>query len=303
MRSETRKLSVRGAEEERQGPSSLCQALHSSVHHLEQLRQQLEEVQSAVQALDHFLSTVREVKAALAKQDPSRQHNEADWEQQRHCWQAAMQQRLQTAAEQSVSVDSSLKAAGMTLTMEGAAVTCQDVVTSVSRQAVDVETKMVRKSDGKELNPIEMCQIKPGDDSPHRGGAEERLTPSRMEEEPGMEAKRSRLEGDDEAKTQREEEHKAKKSEEDVVKAKEQRRGRSSQVKKEGEQKEVQRRVALLGTLREIRGAAEQLRLQEPTLPALQHRYNIWAQTLIILSSVHHINHMIHLLNSSPTQL
>ncbi|KAK5903261.1 hypothetical protein CgunFtcFv8_007057 [Champsocephalus gunnari] len=34
----------------------------------------------------------------------------------------------------------------------------------------------------------------------------------------------------------------------------------------------VQRRFALLGSLREMRGAAEQLRLQEPSLPALQHR-------------------------------
>ncbi|GLD49701.1 nesprin-2-like protein [Lates japonicus] len=108
-------------------------ALHSSVSHLKQLRQQLEKVQLAAQAVDHFLATVREVKAEipapLANQDASRQQNEADWEQERHSWHSALQQRLQTAAEQSEKVDSNLKAAGMTLSMDGATVTCQDVVT------------------------------------------------------------------------------------------------------------------------------------------------------------------------------
>ncbi|XP_035851599.1 nesprin-2 [Sander lucioperca] len=301
LRSEMRKLSERGAEEERQGPhatspSSLCQALHNSVHHLEQLRQRLEKVQPAAHALHHFLATVREVKAEittlLANQDPSRQQNEADWEQERQSWQAAMQQRLQTAAEQSDSVDSTLKAAGMTLTMDGATVTCQDVVTSLSQQAVDVEKELTkarkkgRKHDlfpvGREpiqeLNPMEIRQTNTGDDSTQERGAQEQEhpTPSRTEEEAGLKAKRSRLEGDNDTKTQREEEQKAQtwKSEGDVVKARDQRRGRSSQIKKEGEEKEslVQRRVVLLCSLKEIREAAEQLRLQEPSLPALQHR-------------------------------
>ncbi|KAL7388816.1 hypothetical protein ABVT39_021245 [Epinephelus coioides] len=277
LRSEARKLSERGAEVKRQEleakfPSSLCQALRNTVHHLEQLRQQLEKVQSAAQALDHFLATVREVKAEiptlLAKQDPSRQQNLTDWEQERHCWQAAMQQRLQTAAEQSDCVDSTLKAVGMTLTMDGAAVTCQDVVTSLSQQAVDVEKEMVRAK----------RRERKSDDSPHEGEEQEQDHPtlSRMEEETGLEAKRSRLEEHDETNTQGEGDHKAQTwaSEGDVLKAKDQRRRISSQVKKEGEEKEslIQRRVALLGTLREIRRAAEQLRLQEPTLPALQHR-------------------------------
>lgn len=297
LQSEMRKISERGAKEERQGleatsPSHRCQALHSSVHHLEQLRQQLERVQSAARALDHFLATAREVKAEipslLAKQDPSRQQNEANWEQERQSWQAAMRQKLQTAVEQSDSVDSTLKAVGMTLTMDGATATCRDVVTSLSQQAVDAGKELMRarkRKDelfptGKEqiqenevLNPKEMCQAKAGGESPRE---HEHPTPKGMGGESGMEAKRSRLEGDND--TQREEVHKAQtcKSGEDVLEAKGQRRRRSSQVKKEGEEEKsfVQRSVALLGTLREIKGAAEQLGLQEPTLPALQQRYN-----------------------------
>ncbi|XP_044023969.1 nesprin-2 isoform X2 [Siniperca chuatsi] len=297
LQSEMRNLSERGIEEETQGPdatspSSLCQALHNSVHHLEQLRQRLEKVQSAAQALDHFLATVREVKAEiptlLANQDPSRQQNEADWEQERHSWQAAMQQKLQTAAEQSDSAHSTLKAVGMTLTMDGPTVTCQDVVTSLSQQAADVEKELMRArkrerkdelfpmgkeqiKKNEELNPTEIRQIKTGDDSLQQGGAQdqEHPSPSRMEEESGLEAKSSRLEGDNDTKKQREEEHKAQ-----TWKSEGERRRSSRQVKKEGEEKEslVQRTVALLGALREMRGVAEQLGLQEPTLPALQQR-------------------------------
>ena len=268
LQSEMRKLSERATEEERQGPgatspSPLCLALSNSVHHLQQLRQQLEDVQSAAQAVDHFLATAREVKAEiptlLAGQEPSRQQSEADWEQERHSWQAAVQQKLQTAAEQSDRVDSSLKAAGMTLTMDGATATCQDVVTSLSRHAVEVELMRARKRERKdelfpvgkengELSPVEICQSRTRNDSPQE---QEHPTPTRTEEESGMEATRSRLE------------------------AKEQRRRRSSQVKKEEEKESlVQTRVALLGTLREIKEAAEQLGLQEPTLPALQQRYS-----------------------------
>ncbi|XP_031717653.1 nesprin-2a isoform X2 [Anarrhichthys ocellatus] len=297
LRSEMRKSTERGTDEKIQGPeatspSSLCQAFHNSVHHLEQLRQRLAQVQSAAQALDHFLTTVRDVRAEiptlLANQDPSRQPNEADWEQETHSWQAAMQQRLQTAAKQSDSVDSTLKAVGMTLTMDGAAVMCQDVVTSLSQQAVNVEKEVMRakkRESKEELFPVgrehtsEIRQTNTGDDSTHQGAAQEHEypTPSRTEEEVGLVAKRSRLEGDDDVMTsQREEEHKAqtRTSDGDVLKAEDQRRRRSSQVKKEEEEKEsfVQRRVALLGTLKEIREAAELLRLQEPTLPALQHR-------------------------------
>lgn len=294
-----KKISERGTEEEREGldatsPFSLCLARHSSVHHLEQLRQQLEKVESAVQSLDDFLATVREVEAEipmlLAKQNPSRQQNEADWELERQSWQGATQQRLHTAVEQSDKVDSFLKEVGMTLAMDGATATCQDVVTLLSQQAMDMEKKLMSagERDGKvelppmgkekmqeheELSPQEIRQTKPGSDS-----LQERPTPRWMEEESEMEAKRSRLEGDNGTKTQGQEERKAEtlKSDGDVLDAKGQRRTRSSQVKKEGEEKEslIQRRAALLGKLWEIKGAAEQLGLQEPTVPALQQRYN-----------------------------
>nr|XP_046228198.1 nesprin-2 isoform X4 [Scatophagus argus] len=299
LQSEMRKILGRGTEEERQGPDAtspppLSLALHNSVHHLEQLRQQLDKVQSAAQALDHFLATVREVKAGmpmlLANQNPSGQQNETDWEQERHSWQAVMQQKLHTVAEQSDRADSFLKAVGITLTMDGATATCQDVVTSLSQQAADVgkELMRIRKRErkvkllpmGKEqiqgnedLNPLEVRQIKTGTDSPQE---QEQPTPSWMEEEPGMEAKKCRLEGENDTKTQREEQHKTQtwKTEEDLLDVKGQIGRSSSQLKKEGEEKEslVQRRDALLGMLEEIKGAAEHLGLQEPTLPALQQR-------------------------------
>ncbi|XP_033991567.1 nesprin-2 isoform X3 [Trematomus bernacchii] len=284
LRSEMRKLSERVADEERTSPSSLCQALHNRLHHLRQLRQRLEEVQAAAQALKCFLATVREVEAEIpalqANQDSRRQEHESDRQQERLSWQAAMQQRLQAARTQSDGVDSTLKAVGMTLTMDGANVTCQDVVTSLSQQVLEIEKELKTggKRDGKDgffsvrmeqiqqLNPKEIHQTKPGEGSTQQGGAQEQLTACKMEEE----AKRRKLEEDDDKNTLKKEEAPTRKSEEDVLK---ERRRRNSQVQKEGEKKSmVQRRFALLGALREIRGAAEQLRLQEPSLPALQHR-------------------------------
>ncbi|AWP20311.1 putative nesprin-2-like [Scophthalmus maximus] len=114
--------------------------------------------------------------------------------------------------------------------------------------------------------PVEKCATKTRDGSPRQVGTQERehRPPSAAEEESGLEAKRCKLDGEHQAGTW--------KSDGD---AEDQRRGRR-QVKKEGEEKEkessVQRRAALLGALREIRGAAEQLRLHELTLPALQQR-------------------------------
>ncbi|XP_062415634.1 nesprin-2-like isoform X4 [Pungitius pungitius] len=252
LRSEMRKLSERASEEEIQSPPSRCQASHNSVHPLELLRQRLEEVQTAAQALDHFLVTVRDVKAEtqamLAKQDPSRQANEAEW-------QAARHQELLTAAKQSDSVDSTLEAAGMTLTADGARVTCRDVVTSLSRQAVSVEEEVVRANERERKDDLRTV------------GREQLQAFKPVEEEEGLVAKSSRPERDDGVNSQRPEEHEAQtqKSEEDALKAEEHKRRRSIQVKKEGEE-------TLSGTLKEIREAAEQLRLQEPTLPALQHR-------------------------------
>ncbi|KAM7395095.1 hypothetical protein PAMA_006717 [Pampus argenteus] len=301
LQSEMNKLSEQSAEEDRQGPEatsslSLCQALRNSVHHLEQLRQQLEKVQSAARSLDHFLATTRELEIEIpnlpANHDPSREQNEADQEQERVSWQSTMQQRLQTAVEQSDSVDSILKAVGMSLTMDGATVTCQDVVISLSQRVVEKELVRARENkedkdsklfpqrkeemqDSEENNSAEMCPANISDDSPLQGQAA-----SVMEEESELEAKKTRLEGENDTKRQEEEELKAQTQmfEGEVLKTKDQkrrrRRRRKGQVKTEKEEKEslVQRRCALLGALKEIQEAAEQLGLQEPTLPALQQR-------------------------------
>ncbi|KAK2855974.1 hypothetical protein Q5P01_004709 [Channa striata] len=296
---EIKKLSDQSSEEEIQqldstSSSSLCPALHDRVRHLEQLRQQLDKVHSAAQALDHFLATLREIKAEiptlLADQDPKRQRNEADWKQERHSWQATMHQRLRTAAQQSDGVDSILKAAGMTLTTGGATVTCQDIVKSLSKHVVDVEETPVgpRKQGSKdeinpvrkeqmyrteELNPMSACEKKTRHGSPEREGTleQEHHSPRIATEEPQLEAKRSRLHGGNDTKTQGEEEHTAPpwRSEGDV-----QRRRGSIQVKRD-EESVGHKRVALLGALREIRGVAEHLGLQEPTLPALQQRSRV----------------------------
>ncbi|KAM7367651.1 hypothetical protein PAMP_013936 [Pampus punctatissimus] len=305
LQSEMRKLSEQSAEEDRQkleatSSLSLCQALRSSVHHLEQLRQQLEKVQSAVRSLDHFLATTRELKAEIptlqANQDPSRQQNEADQEQEKVSWQAAMQQRLHTAMEQSDSVDSILKAVGMSLTTDGAIVTCQDVVISLSQRVVEIELIRARERENKEdkdsklfpqgkeemqeneeNNSAVMCPANISDDSPLQGQAVSVME----EEESELEAKKTRLEGENDTKRQEEEELKAQTQmfEGGVLKTNDQkrrrrRRRRKGQVKTEKEEKEslVKRRCALLGALKEIRGAAEQLGLQELTLPALQQR-------------------------------
>ncbi|XP_028252465.1 nesprin-2a isoform X3 [Parambassis ranga] len=269
LQAQIRKLTEHSTEDERQVVHSpLCQSLQKSVHHLEDLRQKLEKVQSAAQDLDGFLATVKKVMddipTMLTQQDPSRQENEADWEQETHSWQEAMMQRLQ---EQSDNIDCSLKAVGMTLTMNSATVTCQDVVNSVSEQFVEMGEKLKRARE--KHKGEESCHLK--------GNEQSRIleyhSPRGTEEEPGLESKRSKLEGE----AQKEEEQKAQiwRAEVDVVKAKDQRqRGRSSQVKKKGGEKEslFQRRDALLAALRETKGAAEQLGLKEPTLPALQQR-------------------------------
>lgn len=292
-----RKLSEQSAKKDRQGPEatsslSVCQNLH----HVEQLRQQLLTVQSAVRSLDRFLATTSEVEAGIstlqAKQDPSRQQNEADRERERVSWLAAMEQRLQSAVEQSDSVDSSLKAVGMTLTMDGAAVTCRDAVTSLFQKVEETQNKEAKDNklflQGKEKmhenngeNTAEMCQTDNKDDSPLQGRAQKQEHPtlSVMEEESGLEAKKSRLEGENDTTTELDEELKAPAqiSEGEVLKTKSQRRRRRrKQVKAEKEEDEslVQRRSALLGVLKEIQGAAEQMGLQEPTLPALQQRYH-----------------------------
>nr|XP_040016362.1 nesprin-2 isoform X2 [Gasterosteus aculeatus aculeatus] len=280
LRSEMRRLSERASEEGMQSPPSRCQALHKArVHHLQLLIQRLEEVLTAAQALDHFMATVREVKAEIptlvANQPPGRQPLEAEWEQETDSWQATMQRKLLTVD----SVDSSLKAAGMTLTMDGARVTCWDVLTSLSQQAVNVEEEVGRGNKRERKDDF------------YTAGREKIQAFNPMEEEGGLVAKRSKPERDDDRISQRHAEHEAqtrKLDENDLTG--EERRGRSIQVKKEGEETEssVQRRVALSGTLKAIREAAEQLRLQEPTLPALQHRTRALAELHSRLTELQH---------------
>lgn len=292
---ELKKISEQGTEEETQRPDAtsalpLCLARCNSVHHLERLRQQLARVESAVQALDHFLATLREVKAdnqtPLDKENPGRQQSEADREQENQSWQAPMQQRLHAAAEQSERADSFLKAAGMTLSVDGVTVTCQDVVTSLPQKTVDVEKELMRARQREreaELLPLLEDQIQEHggliDEKIHEtkfrlDSLQEHLTPRSMEEESDVEAKRRRLEEDSGPMTQRKEEEKNKTLKSDYDG--DQRRRSSLQVGREGKEKEslIQRRLALLVLLREIKEAAEQLGLQEPTLPSVQQRYN-----------------------------
>lgn len=298
-----RKLSEHNTDEDMRGPeatssSSICLPLHDSLHLLEQLWQRLERVQSAAQSLNRFLATAREVEAEiptlLPNQDSSRERNGAEWEQERYSWQTAVQQRLHTALEQSEYADGTLKAAGMTLTTGGATVMCWDLATSLSQKVLHMETELMRameKEDKKdedsecfiqgknkmqEMNPTEMCQRNTGDDSlVVQCQIQEQQHPSHsgMEEESGMQAKKSRLEEEDDTRTQGENSSQTILM---VLKAKDhRRRRRRSQVKREGEKGDFdQKRLALIGQLKEILGAAEQLGLQEPTQPALQQRYH-----------------------------
>ncbi|XP_026174095.1 nesprin-2a isoform X2 [Mastacembelus armatus] len=303
LQSEIKNLSEQSSKNERQqseatSPLSLHPVVHNSVHDVMQLRQQLEKVHSAAQALDCFLATVREVKADI----PALLANQEEfWAQESYSWQAAMQQRLQTAVEQSDTVDNSLKAAGLTLTMDGATVTCQDVVTLLFKHVVDVEENLIRarKRESKDgVNPmgkeqmqrndnLEMHQTKTGEDSLQQGGAQEYSPPCTTEEESELEMKRSRLNGESDTKSQKEEEHKAQKPWPERN-AKDERK-EISKFKKEGEEKErlVQRRAALLVALSELKGAAEQLGLQEPSLPALQQRTRVLTELECHLADLH----------------
>ncbi|XP_029903714.1 nesprin-2a [Myripristis murdjan] len=297
LQSEMKTLSGRSTERERVGegldpitPSTLCHALHNSAHHLSQLRQRLEKVQSAAEALEGFLATVREAEAQilaiLASQEPNRQQNEVVWDQERHSWWAGMQQRLCSLDKTAECVDSLIEAAGMTLTMDGAIVACRDVVASLSRrlEEVDKEVTAHKREENKvelhllerELKPEkeelnEMCHTKTWDDSPGQAKIQEQEhhTPNGMQLESGLQPKRSRWnEPNEDSMAQREDGQI-----QEEVKATAQ--GEGSQGKEDGEKKKksmIQRRFALLGELREIERATEQLGLQEPTLPAVQQR-------------------------------
>lgn len=144
---------------------------------LEQLWQRLARAETAVRSLDSFLAAVREVEADSRTLQ--------DW-------------KLHFAAEQSERADGFLRAAGMSLAIDGVTVTCQDVVTSLSQYKASNREGEQRRSGG--------GSFQVGSEEGENGGL-------------------------------------------------------------------VQRRLALLVSLRETTEAAEQLRLQEPSLPALQHRY------------------------------
>lgn len=183
---------------------------------LEQLRQRLARVDTAVRSLDGFLAAVKDVEATGGQTLP-------DWERDEQA-----RQRLHSAAEQAERADDFLRAAGMTVAADGVTVTCRDMVTSLSQE---------RRGTG----------------------------PDSSEEQRQL-AKRTSL-GRDLLRVEKEK---------DKAPAGEGEQRRSFQVRSDEGEKGVlvQRRLALLASLRETGEAAERLRLQEPSLPALQHRYH-----------------------------
>ncbi|KAM4713181.1 nesprin-2a [Anableps anableps] len=288
LKDEMRRLSEQSAEEESQGPGAtlqpfLCQSFLSNISHLEQLRQQLEDVQSTVETLDHFLATLRDIKAdipmQLAIQDPNKDKNEIDQEKERYSWQATME-RLKPAMQQSHIVDCSLKAVGMTLIMDGASVTCRDMVDFLSdqmtarRQEGEKELDFLEKSDSQSSEDMDLLEARRNDSVKQD---REQFAPSVTEEESMLEVKKRKQEGDHESKMQKDQGHKIHilKSEHGFCKTKDQRqRGMSSPAVKDENEHEslVQRKSALLAVLRETKAAAERLALLESSLPALQQR-------------------------------
>lgn len=296
LKDEIRRLSEQRAEEELGGPVATsqpfpCQLLLGKVHHLEHLRQQLEDVQSTVESLDHFLATLRNIKAEipmlLANQDPNKQKNETDQEKETHYWWATTE-RLKPAVDQSHNVDCSLKAVGITLTMNGASVTCGEMVDYVSKQM------RARRQEGeKELDLLEKNNIQSSDninlkEAPRNDSAKrdcEQSAPSVTEEESMLEVKKKK-QGDNESKMEKGQGKKIQtlRSEEGLVKPKFQRQKSTSSYGGRGEdelQSLVQRKCALLAVLRETKAKAEELELLELTLPALQQRCN----TNLVLST------------------
>lgn len=192
---------------------------------LEQLRQRLAGVQTAVRSLDCFLAAVKEFEAD--------NQTLADWERD----DQARQRSHAAAAEQSERTDHFLKAAGMSLAADGVTITCRDIVTSLSHRGCEtLERRGTR---------------------PESTGEQRQL------------AKRASLERD----LPRQEEEKDKASD---WEGEQRRSGGSFQVRSDEGEKGglVQRRLALLVSLRDTTEAAQLLRLQEPSLPALQHRYH-----------------------------
>ncbi|XP_076023194.1 nesprin-2a [Genypterus blacodes] len=241
LQHEMRKLRGRGTAEEEQdfgaiSPTPLCQTPYNQMG---QLRQQLERVESAAQALQHFLNTLKRAKAeisVLVNKQTDQQQNQADWEQERLSWEEAMQ-RTKMAAEQSDVVDGLMKAAGMTLIMDDAKVTCGDVAASFARQLEDVDQELTsrRKKGEEQIQEHEDLRNPVEEESPLQ------QTPAVMEPDEALQTKTNR------------------------------RRGKTTEGKRGGE-----KRLSLLVALRKIQGEAEHLGLQEATLPALQLRMRVF---------------------------
>lgn len=234
-------------------------------HRLHQLRQTLNRVRSAAGALDCFLAQIREadagIQAALVPLDHWQHGDGATRARGRHSGLLSIRQSVRKYGEEAGSVDGLLEAAGMELTMEGAAVTCRDTVAALSRRLDEADLELSRSGIGRgQKQKEEELSLKgrgkgAGPDMQRRG--------LEQKEEDAFQRKRGQEQGvGPKAQRRREEE------ESSGLRRKGQVEG------KEGEEKRSsgQRRMALLVVLREIQRAVEQQGLKEPTLPAVQHR-------------------------------
>ncbi|XP_052326819.1 nesprin-2 isoform X7 [Oncorhynchus keta] len=234
-------------------------------HRLHQLRQTLKRVRSAAGALDCFLAQIREadagIQAALVPLDHWQHGDGATRARGRHSGLLSIRQSMRKYGEEAGSVDGLLEAAGMELTMEGAAVTCRDTVAALSRRLDEADLVLGRSGIGRgQKQKEEELSLKgrgkgAGPDMQRRGleQKEEDAFQRKRGQEQGVGPKAQRRREDEELSGLR----------------------RKGQVEgKEGEEKRSsgQRRMALLVVLREIQRAVEQQGLKEPTLPAVQHR-------------------------------
>lgn len=200
----------------------------------EQEGQRLEQLRQQLARVETAIRSVDCFLATVTEVEVTDNQTSPGWEQNDQAWQ-----RLHSAAEQA---ENSLRAAGMTLATNGVTVTCRDVLTSLCRRACEIQ---------------ECCGTRP--DSTH----EQRQL-----------AKRSSLERDGDLNWIRQEKEKASK----VSDGEGEKKGSGVSLHVRGDEGEkeglIQTRLLLLVSLRETTEAAERLRWQEPSLPALQHRYH-----------------------------
>ncbi|CAB1413946.1 unnamed protein product [Pleuronectes platessa] len=189
------------------------------------------------------------------------------------------------------------QAAEWTVLPETGTVPGQDVDTSWSEPPVekkklmrdmhgenkDEEQLMGKEQKKEEFTPMETCGPKTW------GGTQEKEHGAPCGKEEESESKRRRLDEEKDTETQREEQ---------TWRCEEQRRrGREEEEKKK--KSLVQRRSALSGELKEIKGEAESLRLNEPTLPALQRRSRVLTELDSRLSGL--VPELRHLQDVSPS--